>query len=75
MSSRACFSSHFSRLLRLLLVSEEGAGDITDIAKLSSIEFGNESVPTSENKVEKEKSARNSLGSNISRRIKKFKRY
>ena len=33
-------------------MSEEGAGDITDITKLSSIEFGNESVPTSENKVE-----------------------
>ena len=50
MSRRTCLSSHFSRLLRLLLVSEEGAGDIT---KLSSIEFGNESVPTSENKVDR----------------------
>ena len=55
MSRRTCLSSLFSRLLHLLLVSEEGAGDITDIGKLSSIEFGNESVPTSENKVDREK--------------------
>ena len=58
MSRRTCFSSHFSRLLRLLLVSEEEAGDITDITKLSSIESGNESVPTSENKVDREKRAK-----------------
>ena len=37
MSRQTCLSSHFSRILRLLLVSEEGAGNITDITKLSSM--------------------------------------